>query len=74
VVEAAAKAGYETAGTLPRRLVGTGPLAWPRVGVYHADGDRRFRAKVSPGMRRLRSSPAWEAIDRVRRVIGARRA
>jgi peptidoglycan/xylan/chitin deacetylase (PgdA/CDA1 family) len=69
VVEAAAKAGYEAAGTLPRRLVGTGPLAWPRVGVYHADGDRRFRAKVSPAMRRLRSSPAWVAIDRLRRAF-----
>jgi len=74
VIKAAAEAGYEAAGTLPRRLVGGGPLAWPRVGVYHADSERRFRAKVSPPLRRLRASPAWEAIDGMRRTIAARRS
>ena len=28
------------------------PLAWPRVGVYHGDGPRRFAIKVAPLTRR----------------------
>jgi peptidoglycan/xylan/chitin deacetylase (PgdA/CDA1 family) len=66
VVEAARRAGYELGLTLPHRLHGERPLAWPRVGVYHADSDRRFRLKASPLLRRLRSSPAWAALDRLR--------
>lgn len=59
VVAAAAAAGYTAAGTLPARLPPPRPLAWPRVGVYHADDERRFRLKVSRTMRRLRGSRLW---------------
>ena len=59
VVEAATAAGYAAAGTLPARLHGERALAWPRVGIYHGDDERRFRMKVSRVMRRLRGSRLW---------------
>jgi peptidoglycan/xylan/chitin deacetylase (PgdA/CDA1 family) len=59
VVEAAGAAGYSAAGTLPARLHRERALAWPRVGVYHTDDERRFRMKVSRVMRRLRGSRLW---------------
>jgi peptidoglycan/xylan/chitin deacetylase (PgdA/CDA1 family) len=59
VVEAAAAAGYAAAGTLPARLHSERALAWPRVGIYHSDDERRFRMKVSRVMRRLRGSRLW---------------
>lgn len=71
VVAAAARAGYETGAALPRRLNSRAALEWPRTGVYRADGDRRFRVKISPAMRRLRSSAAWEWLDRPRRLAGS---
>jgi peptidoglycan/xylan/chitin deacetylase (PgdA/CDA1 family) len=66
VVAAAGRAGYEAAATLPARLHRPEPLRWPRVGVYHADGPRRFQAKVSPVIRRIRESRAWDLADAVR--------
>jgi peptidoglycan/xylan/chitin deacetylase (PgdA/CDA1 family) len=69
VVEATARAGYTTAGTLPARLTGQGPLRVPRVGIYVDDDERRFRAKVSPAGRRLRASGAWAAAQRVRSAL-----
>jgi peptidoglycan/xylan/chitin deacetylase (PgdA/CDA1 family) len=59
VVAAAEAAGYAAAGTLPSRLPRPRPLAWPRIGVYRGDDERRFRMKVSRGMRRLRGSRLW---------------
>jgi peptidoglycan/xylan/chitin deacetylase (PgdA/CDA1 family) len=59
VVAAAAAAGYAAAGTLPGRLPRPRPLAWPRIGVYHGDDERRFRLKVSRPMRRLRGTRLW---------------
>jgi peptidoglycan/xylan/chitin deacetylase (PgdA/CDA1 family) len=59
VVAAAAAAGYRFAGILPGRLPRPRPLAWPRIGVYHSDDERRFRMKVSRPMRRLRASRVW---------------
>lgn len=59
VVAAAGAAGYVAAGTLPARLHAERPLAWPRVGIYHADDERRFRLKVSRTLRRLRGSRFW---------------
>ena len=59
VVAAAGAAGYAAAGTLPARLPPARPLAWPRLGVYHGDDERRFRLKVSRVMRRLRGSRLW---------------
>jgi peptidoglycan/xylan/chitin deacetylase (PgdA/CDA1 family) len=59
VVRAASAAGYAAAGTLPGRLPRPSLLAWPRVGIYHRDDDRRFRTKVSPAVRRLRGTRLW---------------
>lgn len=59
VVEAAGRAGYEAASTLPGRFPRPRPLAWPRVGIYHDDDLRRFRLKASRGMRALRATPLW---------------
>lgn len=59
VVEAAGAAGYAAAGTLPARLTRPRPLAWPRIGIYHGDDERRFRMKVSRTMRRLRGTRVW---------------
>jgi peptidoglycan/xylan/chitin deacetylase (PgdA/CDA1 family) len=47
VVEAARRAGYETAASLPKRFGSKDPLDWPRVGVYHVDDLRRFKLKTS---------------------------
>jgi peptidoglycan/xylan/chitin deacetylase (PgdA/CDA1 family) len=59
VVEAARVAGYLAAATLPGRLPKARRLAWPRIGVYHVDDERRFRLKVSPAVRRLRGTRLW---------------
>jgi peptidoglycan/xylan/chitin deacetylase (PgdA/CDA1 family) len=59
VVEAARVAGYGLAGTLPGRLLPARRLAWPRVGIYHGDDERRFRLKASSAVRRLRRSRLW---------------
>jgi peptidoglycan/xylan/chitin deacetylase (PgdA/CDA1 family) len=57
VAAAAEEAGYETAATLPERLPKRSTaLAWPRIGVYHPDSLGRFRLKVSPTIRRLRTT------------------
>jgi peptidoglycan/xylan/chitin deacetylase (PgdA/CDA1 family) len=69
VVEAAGAAGYRVAGTLATRFGSREPLSWPRVGVYFGDDRRRFRTKVSPWVRRLRTSRAWEAADRFRKSL-----
>jgi peptidoglycan/xylan/chitin deacetylase (PgdA/CDA1 family) len=54
VAAAAADVGYEAAATVSVGVTGPTALAWPRVGVYHADSLRRFRIKTSPVVRRLR--------------------
>ncbi len=71
VIDAAGRAGYTAACTLPMRLHAAAPLAWPRIGVYHADGDARFRLKVSPSIRRLRTSGTWTRLDGLRRKMHA---
>lgn len=59
VVQAADHAGYATAGTLPKlRIHAARELRWPRVGIYHRDAGLRFRLKVSPTVRRIRSAGA----------------
>jgi len=72
VANAASEAGYVTAGTLPERLECPSALMWPRVGIYHSDDMPRFRQKVSPTVRRLRSSPAWPFVMRIDRRLRAR--
>lgn len=68
VVRATGAAGYEVAGALSSRLRAARPLEWPRIGIYYGDDERRFRAKVSPAMRRLRSSSAWSVVEGARRL------
>ena len=63
VVAAAGRAGYGAAATLSARLSRPEPLRWPRVGVYHADDMHRFRAKVSPSVRKLRAMRAWALVE-----------
>jgi peptidoglycan/xylan/chitin deacetylase (PgdA/CDA1 family) len=67
VAAAAGRAGYEAACTLPARIHAARPLEWPRVGVYHDDSERRYRLKVSRGVRAVRASRLWDALERVRR-------
>lgn len=69
VVAATAGAGYGAAATLPRRLSPAGALQWPRIGVYRADDERRFRVKVSPTVRRLRRSALWHALEASRGLL-----
>ena len=66
MVAAARAAGYEAAGTLPGRLHPPEPMRWPRIGIYRSDTETTFRAKVSPTMRRLRASRAWDLVSRAR--------
>lgn len=65
VVWAAEAAGYDAAGAPPLGLPGPRRLHWPRMAVYRRDDRRRFRAKVSPVVRRLWDSPAWGPLTRV---------
>lgn len=63
VVVATGEAGYSAAATLSARLHPSEALRWPRVGVYHADDMHRFRAKVSPSLRRLRATRVWSVVE-----------
>ena len=57
VVAATRAAGYAAAAALPARLPRRhGHLDVPRIGVWHTDDLRRFRVKVSPRVRRVRSA------------------
>ena len=69
VVAAAGEAGYEVGVALPARWHRPEPLRWPRVGVYHGDGDRRFRSKVSPLSRRLRARAPDRLVGLARRAL-----
>jgi peptidoglycan/xylan/chitin deacetylase (PgdA/CDA1 family) len=74
VARAAESAGYVAAGPMLRGaaiLRGSGVpvrVGWPRVGVYLGDTSSRFRMKVSPALRRLRTSPLWPGSRRKRHV------
>ena len=65
VAEAARAAGYEAGAAIRPRLDPRPRLAWPRVAVYRGEPDWRFRLKVAPAVRRLRTSRAWPAVKRV---------
>jgi peptidoglycan/xylan/chitin deacetylase (PgdA/CDA1 family) len=69
VVQAAREAGYRVAGTLPTRFGSRDPLSWPRIGIYYGDNRQRFRTKVSPFVRGLRASRAWEGANRLRNAL-----
>jgi peptidoglycan/xylan/chitin deacetylase (PgdA/CDA1 family) len=68
VLAATRAAGYSVAAALPDRLGSKDALDWPRVGIYNGDDLRRFRLKVSPLVRRVRSTSLYgAAIARRRR-------
>lgn len=68
VIAAARSAGFEAAAGLSRDLVHRSRFYWPRVGVYHRDTPRHFRLKVSPLVRRLRSSRLAAGVGRHKHV------
>jgi peptidoglycan/xylan/chitin deacetylase (PgdA/CDA1 family) len=74
VIEASRQAGYSVVATIPWRLEQSGRFVWPRTGVFHEDGERVFRMKVSPTLRRLRASrvatPLAPLVRRVRQSTG----
>jgi peptidoglycan/xylan/chitin deacetylase (PgdA/CDA1 family) len=72
VVDATCKAGYRWAGTIPRVLSSPHPLTWSRVPIYHDDDMRRFSAKISPSLRRLRASRLGRSLDRARLLVSKR--
>lgn len=72
VVAAARSAGYEAAAALRPSLESRGPLDVARIGVYHADSDRRFALKVARPVRTLRRSP--RALRALALAAGAARA
>jgi peptidoglycan/xylan/chitin deacetylase (PgdA/CDA1 family) len=59
VADAARDAGYVAAGRLSSDLAPSGPLRWPRVGIYHRDRPWRYWLKANSGVRRLRATPLW---------------
>lgn len=75
VVRAAEAAGYEAAGPGLRGaavLRGSGlpvRIGWPRVGIYLDDTPSRFRLKVSPTLRRLRTSWIWPGSRKKRGAV-----
>ncbi len=74
VVEAARRAGFTSACTMPTVLGSRDPLTWPRVGIYRSDGLGTFQAKISPTFRRLRSLAAMDpAMSSLRAAARLRR-
>ena len=69
VIEAARKAGYEAACTLPERLHEPGTFEWPRIGVYPADSST-WRSPTPAGRWRS-SSSSGSASSQARRLSGA---
>lgn len=66
VEQAVADAGYEAAGTLPRRFAAPRPLAWPRLAIQRDDDLFTFRLKVSRVVRAARRTAAWPLADGLR--------
>jgi peptidoglycan/xylan/chitin deacetylase (PgdA/CDA1 family) len=75
VLAAVRDAGFQTAVTVPDDLTAIDPLTWPRVGVYHHDGQVSYRVKVSRAVRRFRTTGIEEAVlPMLRHVLSARRS
>jgi peptidoglycan/xylan/chitin deacetylase (PgdA/CDA1 family) len=72
VLNATHAAGYQWACTTPRVLSPPRPLLWPRASIFHDDDMLRFRAKVSPPLRRLRASCLGRSLDRLRLSVSER--
>jgi peptidoglycan/xylan/chitin deacetylase (PgdA/CDA1 family) len=73
VLAASRAAGYSAVATIPWRLDSPDRFAWPRIGIYPSDGERRFHLKVSRLARRLRSSPASAPLAPLIRGVRGRR-
>jgi peptidoglycan/xylan/chitin deacetylase (PgdA/CDA1 family) len=73
VVRHVREAGYLTACTVPDDLRSRDPLLWPRIGVYRDDGLVAFRAKVSPTLRAIRSTPMADSLLPAVRKLTQRR-
>jgi peptidoglycan/xylan/chitin deacetylase (PgdA/CDA1 family) len=56
VLRAVRAAGYTCAATVPDNLAIADALLWPRLGIYRGDGAVSFALKVSPVLRRLRTT------------------
>lgn len=69
VERAASEIGYDAAGGLPGRWLGSNLVTWPRVGVWHDETLVRFRLKVSPAFRRVQTSTVWTAVEAGRRLV-----
>jgi peptidoglycan/xylan/chitin deacetylase (PgdA/CDA1 family) len=76
VAEAADRAGYETAGTLPHDRFPTRPrrLLWPRLMVMRSESSTAFARHVSVPVRRLRASPVWAVVTTALPRVRAARA
>jgi peptidoglycan/xylan/chitin deacetylase (PgdA/CDA1 family) len=71
VVQAAGRARYEAACTLPVRFPARPDrLAWPRVSIQRNDSFSTFRLKVSPATRRVRRTMIWPGLEIARRSVG----
>jgi peptidoglycan/xylan/chitin deacetylase (PgdA/CDA1 family) len=66
VADAVRETGYQWATTIPQVLSPARPLLWPRAAIYHRDDTRRFRAKISPSLRRMRASRPGNWLDGAR--------
>ena len=62
VIAEAEAAGYDAAAMLDATLQRDSAFTCPRVGVYYVDSNLAYRLKVSPTVRRLRRSRAWEPL------------
>ena len=72
VIAATRDAGYVAGGALPAEFYVPHPLSWPRLGIYRADSQARFRVKASKPVRGLRATFVWPLLSRVAK--GARGA
>lgn len=60
------RAGYLAGAAIPRVLYPPRAFSWPRTPIFHRDSAMRFSAKVSPRLRRLRSSKLPRHLDQAR--------
>lgn len=70
VAEAAQAQGYDSGAGLSPYHSGSDPMLWPRVGVYHADGSRRFALKVSRLARRVGLARLRYRLARGKQITG----
>jgi peptidoglycan/xylan/chitin deacetylase (PgdA/CDA1 family) len=72
VQRAAAEAGFAAGAALPAGPLEFSRFAWPRIGIYRADSQRRFELKIAPAVRALRRTRLWNLRRSATRVGRAR--